>query len=212
MDASWIEDLLEYDCRTSSRTEQQVLPQTMDSFVGSFSSQRSVEMDLLRHHTYLSVGRWTTPEDALLITAVRRHGRHWYKVAELLPGRTDDQCAKRWREKLDPTIRQSLFSWPFSLLSTRLIGRDAWTGVEDLKLLEALEKHGKRWNVISGCIKGRPAVQCRNRFLSLQRAGRVSEDGKVSPSGTMNRSPTSGAKNVRAVNFLTQAGLPTNAY
>ncbi|KAF9647188.1 putative Myb-like protein A [Thelephora ganbajun] len=53
----------------------------------------------------LRKGRWTTPEDALLITAVRRHGRHWYKVAELLPGRTDDQCAKRWREKLDPLIR-----------------------------------------------------------------------------------------------------------
>jgi hypothetical protein len=48
-----------------------------------------------------------------------------------------------------------------------------------VKLLEALEKHGKRWNIISGCIKGRPAVQCRNRFLSLQRAGKVSEDGKV---------------------------------
>ena len=82
----------------------------MGSFVRSFSSQRFVEICLPRCHTYLSTGRWITPEDALLIMAVRRHGRHWHKVAELLPGRTDDQCAKRWREKLDPTIRQSSYS------------------------------------------------------------------------------------------------------
>ena len=77
----------------------------MDSLLGSFSSQRFVAINLAHYHAYVRTGRWTAPEDALLITAVRRHGRHWYKVAELLPGRTDDQCAKRWREKLDPSIR-----------------------------------------------------------------------------------------------------------
>ena len=169
-------------------------------------------MNVPCHDSHLALGRWTTPEDALLITAVRRHGRHWYKVAELLPGRTDDQCAKRWREKLDPSIRQSLSSWPLPLLSTRLTGRDAWTEVEDSKLLEILQKHGKRWNIISGCIKGRPAVQCRNRFLSLQRAGRVSEDGKVSPSTTADHSPTSDAKNVRFSILHTRARALTNAY
>lgn len=81
------------------------MSQTVDSLLGSFSSQRFVEINLGHHHAYARTGRWTTPEDALLIMAVRRHGRHWYKVAELLPGRTDDQCAKRWREKLDPSIR-----------------------------------------------------------------------------------------------------------
>jgi len=171
----------------------------MDSFTGSFSSQRFAGIDIPCHHAYASTGRWTTPEDALLITAVRRHGRHWYKVAEMLPGRTDDQCAKRWREKLDPSIRQSSSSWPSSPLNAHLTGRDAWTEAEDLKLLEALETHGKRWNIISGCIKGRPAVQCRNRFLSLQRAGRVSEDGKAPGSTSADRSTASGTKviNVR---------------
>jgi len=75
-----------------------------------------------------------------------------------------------------------------------LIGRDPWTQAEDLKLLEALGKHEKRWNVISGCIKGRPAVQCRNRFLSLQRAGKVSEDGKSSVSTTASCGPISDAE------------------
>ena len=51
------------------------------------------------------LGRWTNVEDVQLIQAVKQHGRQWHKVADLLPGRTDDQCAKRWREKLDPSIR-----------------------------------------------------------------------------------------------------------
>jgi hypothetical protein len=52
------------------------------------------------------IGRWTNTEDVQLIHAVKQFGRQWHKVADLLPGRTDDQCAKRWREKLDPSIRE----------------------------------------------------------------------------------------------------------
>ena len=39
--------------------------------------------------------------------------------------------------------------------------------------MEAQEKHGRRWNIISGYLPGRPAVHCRNRWLSLLRAGRI---------------------------------------
>lgn len=106
----------------------------------------------------LRKGRWTNAEDIQLIQAVKQYGRQWHKVADLLPGRTDDQCAKRWREKLDPSIR-----------------RDPWTDAEDLILMEAQEKHGRRWNIISGYLSGRPAVHCRNRWLSLLRAGRITD-------------------------------------
>ncbi|KAF9644387.1 hypothetical protein BDM02DRAFT_3103017, partial [Thelephora ganbajun] len=105
-----------------------------------------------------SLRRWTNAEDIQLIQAVRQYGRQWHKVADLLPGRTDDQCAKRWREKLDPSIR-----------------RDPWADSEDLILMEAQEKHGRRWNIISGYLTGRPAVHCRNRWLSLLRAGRITD-------------------------------------
>ena len=186
----------------------------MDSFAGSFLAQRFEELGLLLHSAYGGAGRWTTPEDALLITAVRRYGCHWYRVAELLPGRTDDQCAKRWRENLDPSIRQYPSPWSHSLLNMRPIGRDSWTEAEDLKLLEVLENYGKRWNIISGCIKGRPAVQCRNRFLSLLRAGRVSEDGKPPEGASTDRSTASDAKvaNVRVADFHPRLGLSTNTY
>jgi len=51
-------------------------------------------------------GRWTTSEDATLLEAVNRHGKRWYEVAKDLPGRTDDQCAKRYKEAVDPSIRK----------------------------------------------------------------------------------------------------------
>lgn len=41
--------------------------------------------------------------------------------------------------------------------------------------MEAQEKHGRRWNIISGYLTGRPAVHCRNRWLSHLRAGRITD-------------------------------------
>lgn len=62
-----------------------------------------------------------------------------------------------------------------------LSGRDPWTEEEDEQLLESLAKLGKRWNLISGFLNGRPSVHCRNRWLSLVRAGRA-VDGDSSSS------------------------------
>ena len=50
-------------------------------------------------------GRWTSEEDAALLESVTKHGKRWYEVARALPGRTDDQCAKRYKEAVDPSIR-----------------------------------------------------------------------------------------------------------
>ena len=41
--------------------------------------------------------------------------------------------------------------------------------------MEAQGRHGRRWNIISGYLTGRPAVHCRNRWLSLLRAGRITD-------------------------------------
>ena len=102
----------------------------------------------------------------------------------------------------------------YPLLNVHPTGRDAWTDAEDSKLLVALEEHGKRWNVISGCIKGRPAVQCRNRFLSHQRAGKVSEDGKALGGAGADRNAASDTDtmNVRATILRTRAGLSADTF
>lgn len=80
----------------------------------------------------LRKGRWTLQEDELLLKAIRKHGHCWHKVAKYLPGRTDDQAAKRFREKLDPGIAKT-----------------PWSEEEDRVLLDMWKKVGCRWNLIS---------------------------------------------------------------
>lgn len=73
----------------------------------------------------------------------------------MLHGRTDDQCAKRWRENLDPSI-----------------SRMPWTKEDDELLMKTYEKIGRRWKDLASHFEGRPPVHCRNRVQSLVRARR----------------------------------------
>lgn len=100
-------------------------------------------------------GRWTEEEDALLTTAVETYGTQWFQVAKMLHGRTDDQCAKRWRENLDPSI-----------------SRKPWTKEDDELLMKTYENIGRRWKDLASHFEGRPPVHCRNRVQSLVRARR----------------------------------------
>lgn len=112
----------------------------------------------------LRKGRWTSEEDAILLESVARYGKRWYEVARALPGRTDDQCAKRYKEAVDPSIR-----------------RDPWTAEEDEKLRGAFQKYGNKWHTIASTLQGRPAIHCRNRLQSLQRA-RATVESSANPS------------------------------
>ncbi|KAF9936998.1 hypothetical protein BGZ65_001890 [Modicella reniformis] len=100
----------------------------------------------------LKKGPWTEEEDHLLKTGVQMFKGQWSKIAEQIPGRTDDQCAKRWREGLDP-----------------LIDRAAWTQEDDLLLLQRFEEFGSQWQKIALAFPGRPGLHCRNRWRKLQR-------------------------------------------
>lgn len=46
-----------------------------------------------------------------------KYGNRWASVAEEMPGRTGQQCAQRWRHKVNPKIR-----------------KDKWTDNEDAKV------------------------------------------------------------------------------
>jgi hypothetical protein len=46
-------------------------------------------------------GTWTPEEDAKLIDAVQKLGRHWVPVATLVCTRTNTQCRQRWLDDLD---------------------------------------------------------------------------------------------------------------
>ncbi|KAF9912069.1 hypothetical protein EC991_001015 [Linnemannia zychae] len=101
----------------------------------------------------LKKGPWTEEEDHLLRTGVQKFKGQWSKIAERIQGRTDDQCAKRWREGLDPHI-----------------DRAAWTPEDDVILLQKFEEFGSQWQKIALSFPGRPGLHCRNRWRKIQRS------------------------------------------
>ncbi|KAF9182381.1 hypothetical protein BGZ50_004954 [Haplosporangium sp. Z 11] len=100
----------------------------------------------------LKKGPWSEEEDHLLKTGVQKFKGQWSKIAERIPGRTDDQCAKRWRESLDPHI-----------------DRAEWTPEDDVILLQKFEEYGTQWQKIALSFPGRPGLHCRNRWRKIQR-------------------------------------------
>lgn len=139
----------------------------------------------------LRKGRWTSEEDATLRESVAKYGKRWYEVARALPGRTDDQCAKRYKEAVDPSIR-----------------RDPWTGEEDEQLWTAFKKHGNKWHTIANTLQGRPAIHCRNRLQSLQRTrDATSASTKEPPNGSDSLPPPS-LSNLSTPAPLSSSGTP----
>ncbi|KAF7591608.1 hypothetical protein BBP40_001308 [Aspergillus hancockii] len=79
----------------------------------------------------LNKGYWTDDEDKLLTYAVQSHGETWTVVAEVVKTRSADQCAKRWKQCLDPQL-----------------DRSEWTELENRRLMEACAVKGRRWKEI----------------------------------------------------------------
>ncbi|ORZ19635.1 hypothetical protein BCR42DRAFT_410159 [Absidia repens] len=107
----------------------------------------------------LRKGAWTDEEDRLLREGVKKFPNQWSKIADMLEGRTDDQCAKRWRESLDPSI-----------------DRSDWTADEDARLTTKFEEFGSQWQKIAQFFDGRPGLHCRNRWRKLQRIAQIKKE------------------------------------
>ena len=98
------------------------MSKTLASFIGSQASERwerTIPRFILFRSFILHVGRWTSEEDAALLESVIKYGKRWYEVARALPGRTDDQCAKRYKDAVDPSIRWCNFPLPSCTLTHR---------------------------------------------------------------------------------------------
>ncbi|AET39092.1 Bas1p Ecym_4008 [Eremothecium cymbalariae DBVPG len=100
----------------------------------------------------LKKGRWTAEEDLLLLKSYEKHGAQWLKISQELAGRTEDQCAKRYIEVLDPSTKD------------RLRG---WTLEEDLALISKVKIYGTKWRQISSEMESRPSLTCRNRWRKI---------------------------------------------
>jgi hypothetical protein len=100
-------------------------------------------------------GPWTKDEDDKLKKAAEKYGgKNWDAVAALVPSRTRNQCAGRWHDTLDPSIRR-----------TERTGK--WTPDEDKALKHAVEIYnGKNWDAIASLVPGRTRKQCTNRWYN----------------------------------------------
>jgi hypothetical protein len=104
--------------------------------------------------TMALAGKWTADEDKKLKDGVREHGgKNWKAIAAFVPGRTRDQCRKRWQDTLGSNIDPA----------TALAGK--WTADEDKNLSDAVGAHGgKNWKAIATLVLGRTRDQCRKRW------------------------------------------------
>jgi hypothetical protein len=92
-------------------------------------------------------GVWSEAEDELLYSWQQRIGNKWSEVARHIPGKTGQQCAQRWRHKVNPDIK-----------------RDKWTEEEDALLVRLVHQFGNRWALISRNVPGRTDQQCMGRW------------------------------------------------
>lgn len=128
-------------------------------------------MSILR--TTLSKAPWTSTEDKILCEVMMSRGDkiQWKDVANELNTRykgevlrTGKQCRERWTNHLDPSVN-----------------RGAWTDDEDIKLLQYLLEHGKKWSEISRLMANRTENAVKNRWKSIMR--KYEKDSRFTKAG-----------------------------
>ncbi|KAI3424394.1 hypothetical protein D9Q98_009947 [Chlorella vulgaris] len=112
----------------------------------------------------LKPGVWTDEEDALLALWQGQVGNRWSEVAKNIPGKTGQQCAQRWRHRVNPDI-----------------SREKWSYEEDSRLAGLVERHGNSWAEIARRLPGRTDQQCMGRWRrhldpSIRREGWGAEE------------------------------------
>ncbi|KAJ4490568.1 hypothetical protein J3R30DRAFT_3694243 [Lentinula aciculospora] len=96
---------------------------------------------------------WTEEEDQLLRDAVdleepgSNNPSKWHAIAKHVPSRTNKDCRKRWFAKMASDVVKG-----------------GWAPEEDEKLVQAIEKYGTRWSLVSAYVQTRNSDQCAKRW------------------------------------------------
>ncbi|KAJ7117371.1 MYB4R1 [Mycena crocata] len=97
-------------------------------------------------------GGWSVEEDKRLCAAVMGYGKVWTEVANVVPGRTSEQCRDRWTGTLDPSKNEK---------------KDGWPEEDEKALIKAVKAMGNKWKAI-GIQLGRSATVCRLHYDKLK--------------------------------------------
>jgi hypothetical protein len=109
-------------------------------------------MEMQNIQTSKGKNKFTYEEDLIISWFVREHGPNFMNIQLFVPNRTAKQCREKWKNYLDPTIKQEAFS------------RE-----ENTLLIEKyFEKKGK-WSLIAKFFNGRTDVKLKNQFDYLKR-------------------------------------------
>jgi len=126
-------------------------------------------------------GPWCPTEDAQLVELVEQYGgKHWARIASMLPGRTGKQCRERWCNNLDPTLKKG-----------------SWTPEEDMIILEMHAKLGTRWAEIAKSLPGRSDNSVKNRWYST--CSRIMRQQQEAAPGFEPASPLAHAPSTMAI-------------
>lgn len=110
--------------------------------------QKKLNADFLK-------GKWMPEEDEQLMAALKIYGtQNWQAVAQLIDGRTGQQCLHRYEKAINPEIK-----------------RGRWDVDEDCLLKKAMEPFLNapkiNWSVVQKSVPGRTDVQCRERWVNV---------------------------------------------
>lgn len=103
--------------------------------------------------------KWTTEEDAKLITLVKQFSQDWTKIAEFFPFKTLKNIKKRFLNKHNPQIK-----------------RTPWTQREDRVIIEMFLNQCCSWTAIAEQLKGRQPDAIKNRFYGTLRKRQMTSD------------------------------------
>lgn len=92
---------------------------------------------------------WSSQEDKAILTLVKKVGKNWKLLSEIIGTKTGKQIRQRFINKLDPKIKN-----------------EDWTDEEDKLILKYYYEFGSRWSEISRKLPGRPENKIKNRFYS----------------------------------------------
>ena len=167
-------ELKEFSSLTSIVDKIYVIMKTEKDQIPSYSSQeensRSTSHSDKSSKERKKTRPWSDGEDNRLLMGVFLYGLdNWNSIANYVGnGRLRSQCMQRWTRGLDPRI-----------------SRKQWSREEEETLLKLVEEYKDRsWTRIASHFGNRSDVQCRYKYIQLQRLHRVEPSISSPPSAS----------------------------